>query len=425
MQWCHLLDIWLNKVRSGSIKGSVFNLIWGILGTGMLTLPVVCHLNGIIVGLALIILGGFITKFSSMWIVIASGKVNSDSIELMAEAAFGPLVSKIASYSMIMWLLGYVVSYTIVIKTLLPYLIKRIANNQLPQSFVNNESLISIIIPVAYTLLILLPFSLPRKIGALRFTSLLGFICWLFLVGVITCIFIFDRTIVPQPIESLKVASYFKFSPDGMITTFPFIIYSYMYQPMVPTIYKNLEKRNLSRMEKVLIRGTYSSVILYLMIAVFGYLTFVNNEKQLLILEKTQNILELDYQQNIYFDISLFGLTFTLMVAGPVSMIPCKDTIEDVLFGEAMTDLQNVLISILLTWFWCACALILPGIADILTILGLTCNPLTGYFLPILIFLKLSHDSSIIMKATSVVILVVTFSFSVYGIYNYIALKIS
>lgn len=118
---------------------------------------------------------------------------------------------------------------------------------------------------------------------------------------------------------------------------------------MVPTIYKNLEKRNLSRMEKVLIRGTYSSVILYLMIAVFGYLTFVNNEKQLLILEKTQNILELDYQQNIYFDISLFGLAFTLMVAGPVSMIPCKDTIEDVFFGEAMTDLQNVLISILLT----------------------------------------------------------------------------
>ena len=59
-----------------------------------------------------------------------------------------------------------------------------------------------------------------------------------------------------------------------------------MYQPMIPTVYKNLENRNLRRMEKVVLRGTNGAVIIYIMIAVFGYLTFVNNEEQLSILHK-------------------------------------------------------------------------------------------------------------------------------------------
>lgn len=108
----------------------------------------------------------------------------------------------------------------------------------------------------------------------------------MFLVGVITCIFVFSRKLVPDPIQNLKNADYFIFSPNGVISTFPFIISSYMYQPMIPTVYKNLENRNLRRMEKVVLRGTNGAVIIYIMIAVFGYLTFVNNEEQLSILHK-------------------------------------------------------------------------------------------------------------------------------------------
>lgn len=51
------------KIRPGGIKGSIFNLICGVLGTGMLTLPVVCLLNGIVFGSLLIALGGLLTVF--------------------------------------------------------------------------------------------------------------------------------------------------------------------------------------------------------------------------------------------------------------------------------------------------------------------------------------------------------------------------
>lgn len=123
---------------------------------------------------------------------------------------------------------------------------------------------------------------------------------------------------VPDPMYNLENASYFNFSFTGIISTFPFIISSYMYQPMIPAIYKNLENRNLKRMEKVVLRGSYGAVFLYILIAVFGYLTFAGNEEQLQVLEIKQNILELDFKNNFYFELSIICLILTIMTAGPL-----------------------------------------------------------------------------------------------------------
>ena len=131
-------------------------------------------------------------------------------------------------------------------------------------------------------------------------------------------IFFTSRVIVPDPIDNFEEAEYLKFSFPAVIATFPFIISSYMYQPMIPAIYKNLENRNMRRMEKVVYLGSFGAVFLYVLIAVFGYLTFTNNPEQLELLRKKQNILELDYKGNFYFDISIICLVLTIMTAGPL-----------------------------------------------------------------------------------------------------------
>ena len=71
--------------------------------------------------------------------------------------------------------MGYVTSYIVVVKTLTPYLIKRLMQTEEIPVF-GNEMLFQMVIATFYTLFILLPFSLPRKIGALRFMSLFGFL---------------------------------------------------------------------------------------------------------------------------------------------------------------------------------------------------------------------------------------------------------
>jgi len=49
-----------------------------------------------------------------------------------------------------------------------------------------------------------------------------------------------------------------------------------MYQVNIPMIYTELEKRNSKQMSKVLCFGTVGAVLLYIVVGVWGYVTFVD-----------------------------------------------------------------------------------------------------------------------------------------------------
>jgi len=51
-----------------------------------------------------------------------------------------------------------------------------------------------------------------------------------------------------------------------------------MYQVNIPMIYTELERRNSTQMSKVLIMGTFGAVVLYIIVGVWGYATFVNSD---------------------------------------------------------------------------------------------------------------------------------------------------
>jgi amino acid permease len=124
--------------------------------------------------------------------------------------------------------------------------------------------------------------SLPRSVNALRYSSLFGVICAVYLGIAITLIFWCDRDLVPKPFENLKAAEYLKFSPFGIFSTVPLIIFAYMYQLNMPIIYAELKDRSYSRMNTVVIRGTIAALIVYVITGVSGYLTFVHNTESLM-----------------------------------------------------------------------------------------------------------------------------------------------
>lgn len=78
---------------------------------------------------------------------------------------------------------------------------------------------------------------------------------------------------------------------DGVVNSVPLIIFAYMYQVNIPSIYLELEKRNYTTMSKVVSLGTSLSVICYAAIGIFGYVTFVHDPEVLDI----KNILEAPY----------------------------------------------------------------------------------------------------------------------------------
>ena len=74
----------------------------------------------------------------------------------------------------------------------------------------------------------------------------------------------------------------------------PLIIFAYMYQVNIPLIYFELERRNQKTMSGVLLKGSVAAIVLYTMVGIFGYVTFVHTPSVI-----TQNILEAPYGKNI------------------------------------------------------------------------------------------------------------------------------
>jgi len=105
---------------------------------------------------------------------------------------------------------------------------------------------------------------------------------------------LFDREIVPSIGENYEAARKFHFSPIPALSTLPSIIFGFMYQPNMPIIYRELERANYTRMEKVVIRGSFSVIFMYVFAAIFGYLTFAHSQDALEIIV-SKSILFADY----------------------------------------------------------------------------------------------------------------------------------
>jgi amino acid permease len=64
---------------------------------------------------------------------------------------------------------------------------------------------------------------------------------------------------------------------DGIFNSIPLIIFSYMYQPLIPAIYHELKEKTLPNMNSVLIIGTTIASVIYILVGMFGYITFTMN----------------------------------------------------------------------------------------------------------------------------------------------------
>lgn len=130
--------------------------------------------------------------------------------------------------------------------------------------------------------------------GSLSYASAIGVVCTVYVSIVVTVLFFGDRTLVPDPWDNFRNATYFRFTFHGISECVPMILFAYMYQVNIPMIYQELEQRNQKRMSKVVYRGSIAGSILYASVGVFGYLTFYNRPDQLM----NQNILLADYGLN-------------------------------------------------------------------------------------------------------------------------------
>jgi hypothetical protein len=76
-------------MRSGSIRGSIFNLCSATLGAGALSIPSAFSDSGVVLGIALLLLGAWATVFSIKLLVDSRKFTGLQSLEEISVVCFG------------------------------------------------------------------------------------------------------------------------------------------------------------------------------------------------------------------------------------------------------------------------------------------------------------------------------------------------
>lgn len=107
-------------------------------------------------------------------------------------------------------------------------------------------------------------------------------------------------------------------------------------------------------------------------------------------------------------------LIIGIVLATPLCLLPCKDTVEELWLGQnsTMTEKQNLICTIGLCIVACLAANAIPNIGDAMTVIGATSNPVVGFTLPIIFWLKMDtrpkwHPSRILAHAVNVFVLLI------------------
>lgn len=82
--------------------------------------------------------------------------------------------------------------------------------------------------------------------------------------------------VVPDYAKKLESAVLFNITLKGSIETIPFIMFMFMYQTVLPQLYKELKEKSLHKMEGIIRRASSGMIGVYFVVGIFGYLTFAD-----------------------------------------------------------------------------------------------------------------------------------------------------
>ena len=278
-----------------TILGYIFALFAATFDVGIVTMPYIAAENGILFTILLITSWALLCYFSSMVLVDWAEKIGKYKYEDFAQYWWGERMAKFAGWWNILALLGFTVSYIIFIKGFIPFLLENLFGEEnVPDILGPGQFKGELFWGTFYGLFVMLPFSLPKKITSLEYLSVCGWISAIYVTLWFISLFFFDSELVPSKFSNVKSASYFNLTYNSVLKGIPLIMFSYMYQPVVPVLYKEMNPRKTSIIRSVLLYGTILLIIVYTLDSSFGYLLVVGNSSFVDSLIQNHNILHVD-----------------------------------------------------------------------------------------------------------------------------------
>uniref|UniRef100_A0AAR2JEP6 Amino acid transporter transmembrane domain-containing protein n=1 Tax=Pygocentrus nattereri TaxID=42514 RepID=A0AAR2JEP6_PYGNA len=398
---------------------SVFNLSNAIMGSGILGLAYAMSNTGIVLFLTLLIFIAILTAYSIHLLLKSAGVVGIRAYEQLGFRAFGQTGKIIAACIITVHNIGAMSSYLFIVKIELPFVIEGLLGHKSSGEWYLNGNYLIIIVSLG----VILPLALMRQLGYLGYTSGFSLSCMVFfLISVIYKKFVMECPVYSDNSTQTSISAVYSSDNDTctakLVTltpqvkhgasfaplqicltllslaayTIPILAFAFVCHPEVLPIYTELKKPTKKRMQNVANISIMAMFVMYLLTAIFGYLTFYGNvEGELLKNYSTADTLMLCVRLAV-----LVAVTLTV----PVVLFPIRRAVLQLLFPEKPFHwARHILIALCLLFLVNLLVIFVPNIRDIFGVIGATSAPSLIFILPGIFYVRIVPEEQEPMKS--------------------------
>ncbi|XP_056278186.1 sodium-coupled neutral amino acid transporter 3-like isoform X3 [Pseudoliparis swirei] len=338
-----------------------------------------------------------LSAYSIHLLLISAGVVGIRAYEQLGNRAFGAPGKMVAACIITIHNIGAMSSYLFIVKSELPLVILAFLGKQANTGewFLNGNYLIMIV-----SALVILPLAIMKHLGYLGYTSGFSLSCMVFFL--IAVIYKKFNTLCPleeeyhnmTPIAHTHTATNGTddFCEAQLFTvnsqtayTIPILAFAFVCHPEVLPIYTELRDATKKRMQNVANISVMAMFIMYLLTALFGYLTFYGAVEPEL-LHTYSRVGKLDVLVLCVRVAVLIAVTLTV----PVVLFPIRRALLQILFPEKpFSWFVHIGIAFCLIFVVNLLVIFVPSIRDIFGLIGATSAPCLIFILPGVFYIRI------------------------------------
>ncbi|XP_034719274.1 sodium-coupled neutral amino acid transporter 2 [Etheostoma cragini] len=395
---------------NASFGMSVFNLGNAIMGSGILGLSYAMANTGIALFVILLMAVAIFSLYSVHLLLKTANEGGALVYEQLGYKAFGMPGKLAASISITMQNIGAMSSYLYIVKYELPIVIESFMGVGNKEWYTNGDYLVLLV-----TVAIILPLSLLRNLGYLGYTSGLSLLCMVFFLIVV----IIKKFQIPCPLsvdvsalnetltkvlnttlshlnttavdysEDACTPKYFVFNSQTVYAV-PILSFAFVCHPAILPMYEELKDRSRRKMQGVANVSFLAMFIMYLLAALFGYLTFnVNVEPELL------HTYSKIYKADVVLLIVRLAVLTAVTLTVPVVLFPIRTSVNHLLCAsKEFSWIRHTIITIALLAGTNLLVIFVPTIRDIFGFIGASAAAMLIFILPSAFYIKLVKKES-------------------------------
>jgi amino acid permease len=300
------------KEEENSMRDAIFTLVATSMETGCLSLPIVLKYVGLIPGVFIILLSAGASYVSMNGISLAAERRNLFDYSRLVKDLLGKNTSIFLDIILVLYLFFSVSGYQL------------ICNESILSAFLYFDIRLSdyiFFIMLAYSLMVVFPMSLLQKVTELKVFSFISIGSILYIC--ISIVVDFPNYVKNNGLASLKLYNFDLY----FFSAVTFAIFSFTCHMSVATVFSEMRDPSKSRMKAVNFRVCFYQLLIYLLLAIIGYLSLLEETPMFI----TQRNSPSSITNSLQIMIARILVCFVLMVTMTLFMILCRQSIQSLI----------------------------------------------------------------------------------------------